>query len=189
MIYLLRHGFDTDDFKSGWSDVGLADLGIEQVKAVGVYLKKNKLRIEKIVSSDLKRAKETAEIIQASLKLDIEYDSSLREFNPGILSGMSYDDIAEKFPEFKVGNIDMQRPFPEGESPVEFYGRVKGCMNRFENHTLYITHRLVIEAMYHKAKVMEWDINQKMFSIEHGSLHQYGKGTIKKLSLQDKKRM
>lgn len=185
-IYLLRHGFDTEEFKSGWSSVGLSDLGIDQIKTVGEYLKKSKLKIEHIVSSDLERAIETTQIISSFLECDIKYNPELREFNPGILSGMKYEEIAQHFPEFKVGKIDMNKNYPQGESPVQFYGRIRMCLQTLEDNTLYVTHRLVIEAIYHIVNGMEWNINNKRFSIEHGSLHEYNGGIIKKIIIKNR---
>lgn len=182
--YLVRHGFDTDDFKSGWSEVGLTELGREQATTVAEYLKKNNIKIKKIISSDLVRAKETTAIIRDILNVDVEYDPKFREFNPGLLSGMKYDDINSDFPEFKVGSINMQRAFPDGESPVDFYKRVRSCLEDLQDDCLYVTHRLVIEVMYHMTNNMNWDINVKKFPIEQGSLHEYEQGTIKKLSLK-----
>jgi probable phosphoglycerate mutase len=182
-IYLLRHGFDTDDFKSGWSDVGLTDLGIEQSKKAATYLQRNNIKIKKIVSSDLKRAMDTADIVEDIIKTKTIYNPQFREFNPGLLSGMRYEDINKDFSEFKVGSINMYRNFPLGESPVEFYKRVKECLKNLDEDCLYVTHRLVIEVMYHITNEMEWNINEKKFAIEQGSLHEYSNGTIKKLSL------
>lgn len=183
-IYLLRHGFDTDDFKSGWSEVGLTELGRNQARVAAEYLKSHNIKIRKIISSDLVRAKETADIVSNILNVAIEHDQQFREFNPGLLSGMKYDDINHDFPEFKVGNINMNRLFPDGESPMAFYKRVKGCLENMEDECLYVTHRLIIEVMYHINEQMEWNINEKKFPIEQGSLHEYNNGVIKKLSLK-----
>jgi probable phosphoglycerate mutase len=180
-IYLLRHGFDTDECKSGWSDIGLDNIGIKQIEEVRDYLKQNKFKINKIVSSDLQRAKETADIIKTVFNLNVEYDPHFREFNAGLLSGMRYEDINQYYSQYRVGNINMKRPFPNGESPIEFYERIKECLTKLEDNTLYITHRLVIEVMYHLINNMEWDINHKRFAIEHGSLHEYDDKSIKKI--------
>ena len=61
MIYLLRHGLDDESFIGGWSDVDLISAGIKQVENTRDYIVDNKLLINNIISSDIKRAKENEE--------------------------------------------------------------------------------------------------------------------------------
>ncbi|MEW8995701.1 histidine phosphatase family protein [Clostridium sp.] len=60
-IYLVRHGQDDDNYRGGWSNLGLIEEGIEQAKLLANYLCKNKksYSISKIISSDLERTVET----------------------------------------------------------------------------------------------------------------------------------
>lgn len=86
MIYLMRHGADPDNRFGGWSGYGLTETGRLELHRV-----KHKLSdkgITSIYSSDLKRAKETAEIVADSLSLDIIYLPQFREVNNGLLAGM-----------------------------------------------------------------------------------------------------
>jgi len=62
-------------------DWTLSELGRKQAKAVADYLKKEK--IEAIYSSDLKRAKHTADEIAKHHKVNIILDKKLREANHG----------------------------------------------------------------------------------------------------------
>ena len=76
MIYLMRHGADPSDRYGGWSAYGLTEKGKAQVHSA-----KDSLRnkgITQIYSSDLARAKETAEIVanELSLKLYIYLNSA-----------------------------------------------------------------------------------------------------------------
>lgn len=71
-IYLLRHGEKLNN-----EDGPLTKIGRSQAKLLAKRLKK--LNINKIYSSNLKRCKETAEIISKQLKLPIEYNKALRE--------------------------------------------------------------------------------------------------------------
>ena len=82
----MRHGADPSDRYGGWSTYGLTEIGREQV-----HNAKSKLRnkgITKIYSSDLVRAKETAEIVANELSLKITYLPQFRESNNGLLAGM-----------------------------------------------------------------------------------------------------
>ena len=63
-IYFVRHGKDDENYRGGWSALGLVPEGVEQAKRLGLHLKEKKEEygIKKIVSGDLVRAKETAEL-------------------------------------------------------------------------------------------------------------------------------
>lgn len=96
MIYLMRHGADPSDRYGGWSAYGLTELGRKQV-----HNAKNNLRnkgITQIYSSDLVRAKETAEIVANELALEITYLPQFRESNNGLLAGMLKTEAVKKYP-------------------------------------------------------------------------------------------
>ena len=95
-IYFIRHG-QTDENSLGIRqgaeiDSELNELGREQAKKSGKYLKKYRIKdknFDCILSSPLKRAIETAEIIGKELKLSkkIEILDSLIELSRGKMSG------------------------------------------------------------------------------------------------------
>lgn len=94
MIYLMRHGADPVDRYGGWSEYGLTEVGRSQVNSA-----KHKLLgkgITGIYSSDLNRAKETAEIVADVLSLKITYLPQFREVNNGLLAGMKKVEAVEK---------------------------------------------------------------------------------------------
>ena len=68
---MIRHGEKVSD------EGGLTKKGKAQVNSLAKRL--DKLKITKIYSSDLRRCKETAEIIKKTLKLPIKYEKALRE--------------------------------------------------------------------------------------------------------------
>jgi len=62
-IYFATHATTTDNeakISSGWNDVGLSDLGIQQAKEMGERFKN--MKIDLICCSDLKRAVDTVKI-------------------------------------------------------------------------------------------------------------------------------
>src|SRR3990172_3881755 len=75
-IYIIRHGEKVSD--AG----GLTKKG--RAQAISLAKRLGKLNITKIYSSDLRRCKETAEIIRKTLKLPIKYEKALREV-PGVV--------------------------------------------------------------------------------------------------------
>jgi broad specificity phosphatase PhoE len=94
-IILVRHGQAENNLHKligGWSNVKLTELGIQQAQAVAIRLEKELKGTIKIYSSDLYRAKQTAEIINGKLNKSITYAKDLREHNLGIVSGMALEE-------------------------------------------------------------------------------------------------
>lgn len=147
MIYLMRHGADPDNRLGGWSEYGLTEIGRAQVN-----MAKRKLldkSITSIYSSDLKRAKETAEIVADSLSLDITYLPQFREVNNGLLAGMEKSVAFEKYPGKYWRKLAWTETWPGGESPEEFFCRIKDAWYNFKKqvgkrNALLVTHGGVI---------------------------------------------
>lgn len=90
MIYFTRHGQTETNVKGIFnvSDVGLTTQGVEQAHEIA--RKAAEIGIIKIISSPLKRAKQTTEIVAADLGIDldnIKFDPNLVERNVGVLLG------------------------------------------------------------------------------------------------------
>lgn len=126
-IYLIRHGKDEEKFRGGWSQRGLIQEGIQQSKKLGEYLKtyKEDYNIQRIITSDLKRAVETAKYIGDALQLPVEKSKDWRETNNGILAGMPNDEADKRFPGLYFNSLKMDERYPGGESPIENFTRIK----------------------------------------------------------------
>ena len=105
-LILVRHGqteMNAQKLYFGKLNPPLNDLGICQA-----YEAKNKLLnidYDNIYSSPLERARQTAKICNY-LNKDIIFDSNLEEINFGIFEGLTFKEIAEKYPnEVKNGSI------------------------------------------------------------------------------------
>ena len=97
--YLVRHGKDDDSVRGGCSDAPLTEQGIEQVNALANDLASNlQLNISRIFSSDLFRAKQTAEIISKAINVPVVYLPQFREVNNGVLAGMKNTEALKKYP-------------------------------------------------------------------------------------------
>ena len=93
MIYFVRHGqtnWNIEHKIQGQSDIPLNEMGKKQAELIAPQLKD--LKIERIISSDLSRALETAQIINTHLKLQITLDTRLREFKYGQIEGVPTKD-------------------------------------------------------------------------------------------------
>lgn len=143
MVYLMRHGADPSDRYGGWSTFGLTEKGREQVHNAIHNLYNN--GITQIYSSDLVRAKETAEIVANALSLEITYLPQFRESNNGQLAGMLKSEAFVKYPGVYWNALDWTETWPGGESPEQFYHRIQSAWYAFkeqvkENNVLLVSH-------------------------------------------------
>lgn len=97
-LYIVRHGqTDWNDQHriQGHTDIPLNENGEIQAKELGIELEN--VNFDKAFSSDLLRAKRTAEIIAIEKDLEIETTHLLREVSYGSFEGNSSRDFFEKF--------------------------------------------------------------------------------------------
>lgn len=179
-IFFVRHGKDDENYRGGWSSLGLVSEGVEQAKQLGIYLKEKnaKFDIRKIVSSDLHRAKETADILAKELKLMVTTDARLREADNGELAGMRNEEALKKYPGLFWGTLKADECYPKGESPNQFFARIKTWFEAFliecedsEANVLVVTHGGVINVVYHLVKNMEWSNMKKPVPVSNCSVH------------------
>lgn len=178
MIYFLRHGADDERFIGGWSDVGLIYKGKEQVKDAISFLKEHPIHFDKIYSSDILRAQETAEMVQAEFLVPITFDSRLREQNKGDFNGVFATKAKLEHPNF-FPTVTIDTIYPNGESLEEFQERIKQDLPYFleQDHSLIVTHRGVINTLYYEQDHIPLDMNKEQFGVCHASIHEYNPKT------------
>lgn len=156
ILYLMRHGQTDWNLKhrsQGWNNtVTLNDNGIEQ--SYNAAEKLRDLEIETIYSSDLKRAKKTADIVSATLDLPVHYTKRLREMNFGKAEGVKKTDLPAKFPHIYPAFNDINNPerydvkYPNGETIGEVQQRfMKLATKLYEDgrkNVLLVTHGMLI---------------------------------------------
>lgn len=128
-IYLIRHGdkekFTGENLHKEWDlpDEDLNDLGREQARRVGLRLAN--LGIQAIYSSGLKRAVQTAEIINSFLKGPIHIQDGLREIHMGRLHYETWEQIRATDPLIYEAWHRHQEdlPYPGGECGGDVYRR------------------------------------------------------------------
>ena len=179
-VYFVRHGKDDENFRGGWSNLGLVLEGVEQAKRLATLMKEKKEEygIKKILSSDLVRAKETAEILAEALGVPVTTDVELREADNGSLAGMPNAEALEKYPGVFWSMLKPDECYPNGESPNMFFSRIKEWFETFlgeckdmDSNVLVVTHGGVINVVYHLVKGMEWSNAKKPISVGNCSLH------------------
>jgi alpha-ribazole phosphatase len=127
LIYLLRHGevqgAETRRF-IGHLDVALSSVGVRQCTVQAARLRD--VRLAALFSSDLTRARRSAEIIGAPHGLAPTIVPALREMDMGRWDGLTAGEIRAREPEAfadwmaRVGEF----PFPGGESVPDLLARV-----------------------------------------------------------------
>lgn len=124
-----------NNMSGGWTDTPLTDLGRKQAYLIGTRLSKVLNRDEfTIYSSDLKRAKQTAEIIGRELGLVVNEDKELREINTGEAVGKSKEWVRQNRNPRTSDAFDLDyQEFEGGETWRQFYNRVCNCMTRLYN--------------------------------------------------------
>ena len=170
MIYLVRHGLDDESRIGGYSDVSLIDEGVKQVRKTSNFIKDN-LNFNKIISSDVLRAKQTSEIINNKLGKEIIYTPLLREQDKGIYNGIAKSSLKNDDSYYSVKTIYDK--YEKGESLMDLYLRIKKLllnMEMFENNLL-VTHRGVINMFYYILNNQELDMDKERFNVEHASVH------------------
>ena len=120
-IYLIRHGRQCD--KRCNIDVSLSPEGVRQAVLVGARMKD--WGLEKVYSSDMLRAKETAEHANSCWQIPHEVISEFRELCFGDMEGLTDEEIEVKFAGFKKQQEQMETdlPYPGGESASDLVRR------------------------------------------------------------------
>ena len=177
MIYLMRHGADPSDRYGGWSAYGLTEKGREQVHHAKYDLR-NK-GITQIYSSDLTRAKETAEIVANELSLPITYLPQFRESNNGLLAGMLKTEAAVKYPGIYWNALDWKEAWPEGESPERFFHRIQNAWFDFkeqvgDENVLLVSHGGVMNIILCLENGIPYTNKETYFKIKDAEIVQIG---------------
>lgn len=172
MIYLLRHGLDDENYIGGWSDVDLVSEGRKQIENSRDFIEKNNLNIEKIITSDVKRALTTTKIINEKLKLAVIKSSKLRELDKGTFTGLEKSKLSDSDKEF-MKNIDIKTRYPSGEAMIDLYNRIELLLSNLkEDNVLLVTHRGVINMIYYILTDTPLDMDKEKFNVTHGSIHE-----------------
>ena len=97
MIYLVRHGetdWNAEKKIQGHTDIALNQNGRKQAKELANTIAH--LKIDKIISSDLLRARETAEIVNEEINKRVSFDTRIKEVGFGLLEGIKIENITPK---------------------------------------------------------------------------------------------
>lgn len=129
-VYLARHG-ESEGKKLflGRSNPPLSETGRRQSEELAALLKGE--GIERIVSSSLDRATETAAIVGRAFGVTPEPDPRFDEIGYGHWDGLPWDEIARRWPDLSARKIeDWWGVTPPGGEPAdEFFARLRSGWN------------------------------------------------------------
>ena len=157
MIYLVRHGFIDNKFNNKDN--------VMKVIEIKNYIIDNNIKIEKIYSSYIECAKETADIINSGLRKKIIYDKRLRGLNNKVFNNDSY--ITNN----TFNSIDKKNI--EGESIRDLYNRISLFLDNFnEEDVLIVTHNRFINMVYYILNDIKLDIEKDRYNIDICSMYE-----------------
>jgi 2,3-bisphosphoglycerate-dependent phosphoglycerate mutase len=145
-ITLLRHAESLGNaggYYQGQTDYELSEKGSLQAKALANRWKSEAVHIDRIISSPLKRAAQTADQIAQAINSPIETNPDWMERNAGLISGLHQDTVKFNYP--KPDFMHIYQPFAEtGESQWQLFLRAgRAIQNLFKyptGHYLIVSH-------------------------------------------------
>ena len=152
MIYIVRHGQTEQNLKKklqGRSNHPLTDLGREQASAVGDAFRDAGIVFDKVYTSPLDRAVETAKLVAGDVP--IECEDALIEMDYGPYEGTDLHDLPPEVEEFF--RDFAHNPAPEGMEQLpdvvaragEFLERLKA--EAVDRHILLSTHAIAMKGL------------------------------------------
>ena len=134
-VLMARHGQTDDNLQpvrfQGFRDTPLNDTGRAQARELAEQIARRPEGIVALWSSDLSRARETAEIVGARIGLEPRLDARLREANRGEWEGHLFIDIERSDPDRFAAwmRAGPSWRFPGGESLQEQQDRVRAALS------------------------------------------------------------
>ncbi|MGG4608026.1 2,3-diphosphoglycerate-dependent phosphoglycerate mutase GpmB [Providencia sp. Me31A] len=131
-VYLVRHGETEWNLArriQGQSDSPLTATGRLQARQVAERIKSE--GITHIITSDMGRTLETAQIIASVCGCEITTEPRLRELNMGVLEQRAIDSLTSEEEQWRKSLIDGTHGgrIPQGESMEELYTRMFAALN------------------------------------------------------------
>lgn len=154
-LTLIRHGPTENNAArrfQGHSDVPLSQQGRAQARAIAAALRDDP--IERIYSSDLARAMETARVLADLRGMEIVSDARLREFDFGAWEGLSWDEIVAANPHLAGRGSTAAKLYapPNGESFEQVSVRARDFLNDLRPKELgmaaVVTHAGMLHAIF-----------------------------------------
>ena len=173
-LYLIRHGktkWNENNLIQGNKDLPLSINGIKEIQKLKA--KTDQLDYEICISSSLKRAKETANILVGN-RCKILYDDRIRERKMGLLEGYS----TKKYNKEKYWDYNYQKEKTNVETPKELLKRTKEFLDEIkikypDKKILIISHSGTIKALYYNIIGYDENTNLTTFYANHNEIFKF----------------
>ena len=133
-LILLRHGqtdYNIDGRMQGHIDSNLTAEGHDQAAAAAPVLAE--LAPDRVISSDLRRAVDTAEVVAAACGVPVKFDARLRETHLGHWQGRTVAEIDRDYPgAIAEWRSDPAWAPPGGESRIAVVARSRPVVDELE---------------------------------------------------------
>ena len=177
-LCIVRHGetaWNAEHRVQGQLDVPLNGIGLAQAQAASKVLAREKFDV--IYSSDLTRARQTAEPTAGLLSLKVLFEKDLRERHYGIFERLTYAEVKVRYPEdyARFEARDPEYAFRTGEALRDFSGRSIAAISRIigkhENQNILVfTHGGVLDMLYRHITGLSLSAERK-FGIPNAGLN------------------
>lgn len=132
-LYLVRHCESLGNHENifqGQLDLDITLAGAKQLALLSLRFRN--IPIDAVYTSPLKRARKTADAVNAYHKVPVTELPELMEVDVGALSGMKLDKAFSGYPDFaeKWQNSPQNCAFPEGETTAQVYLRAEKALHR-----------------------------------------------------------
>lgn len=169
-VLFVRHGESLDDVENrygGWADFPLTEKGESQLRNTAQAIGSLGVDFEIILTSPLKRALRSAEVLSEVLDLPIETLEYVKERNTyGLLSGMEKSAAGNKYPD-QVKNLEDGKYVDGSERSEDLSNRVKKSLQMIEERAAR-TNLIVLTHGNYLKSLFEDVMNRKLLKKEDG---------------------
>ena len=157
-FFVMRHGesiWNKENKFTGWTDVGLSENGEKEAIIAGEKLKK--INFDHIICSDLKRTKQTADLVIENKNIIFTISPEVKERDYGDLTGIVKSDLMKKYGETQIQiwrRSYYQRP-PNGENLEDVKNRIGPFFDEFilpllkdNKNVLLVSHGNALRALF-----------------------------------------
>lgn len=162
ILYLMRHGqtrLNREGRLQGQIDAGLDAEGIAEAERAGAFVRGQGLVFDRVYSSPLSRAVDTAVLVSGWAREKIQIDDRILEMDYGPSDGVRFQDLKAPVRDFLLDPV--RRPLPEGFESLSHLEERTGRFLRElaeeaeerekrgagEERILAVTHGVAIRAM------------------------------------------
>ena len=173
-LYVVRHGqtiWNLENRVQGITDIPLTEQGIKDAEELKELVKS--LNIDVVISSPLKRARETAKIL-VDFKLPINTDDRIKERDWGMNEGAKIDEVDR----WDCWDVILNTKVQNIESLQDFMYRVSSFIEEIkikykDKNVLVVTHSAVIRVIHYMLGNIPEDGNLSRINIPNLRILEY----------------